>query len=58
MKGFTHGLVLALFLVAAIVCYVIGIPAGMVGFVLAGIAFEGLFWFGILGRKRNSKTSP
>lgn len=57
MKGFTHGLVLALFLIAAIVCYVIGFPAGIGGFILAGIAFEGLFWFGILGRKRNSKTS-
>lgn len=39
-------------LFAAIACYVFGIPAGGVIFLLLGIMFEGLFWLGLFGRKR------
>jgi len=38
---------------AATACYTFGIPRGGVLFLLAGLVFEGLFWFGLLGR--NSK---
>jgi hypothetical protein len=37
---------------AALGCYVIGIPVGGIGFLLLGLVFEGLFWFGLLGAKK------
>ena len=37
---------------AAIACYVFGLPAGGVVFFILGILFEGLFWLGIFGRKK------
>ena len=37
---------------AAIACYVFGVPAGGVVFIILGIVFEGLFWVGIFGRKK------
>lgn len=36
---------------AAIACYVFGIPVGGIVFLLLGLVFEGLFWFGLLGPK-------
>ncbi len=39
-------------LVAAIGCYVFGIPVGGVVFFILGLVFEGLFWFGIFGKKK------
>lgn len=42
---------------AAIACYVFGIPVGGVVFLVLGAVFEGLFWTGVLGRKKtNSGT--
>ena len=42
--------------VAALACYVFGIPLGGVVFLILGMAFEGLFWLGILGaRGKDSK---
>jgi len=37
-------------LFAAIACYTFGIPQGGFLFLLAGVIFEGLFWFGVIGR--------
>ncbi len=39
------------FFFAAIGCYVFGIPVGGVVFFIFGLVFEGLFWFGVLGKK-------
>ena len=37
---------------AAIACYVFGVPVGGVAFLAFGVIFEGLFWFGIFGKKK------
>jgi hypothetical protein len=37
--------------VAAIACYSRGIPQGSVLFLVAGLGFEALFWFGLLGKR-------
>lgn len=37
---------------AAMGCYVFGIPAGGIAFLLLGLVFEGLFWLGLLGPKK------
>lgn len=37
---------------AAIACYVFGIPAGGIVFLILGMGFEILFWFGLLGKKK------
>ncbi|MBY6211828.1 hypothetical protein KUV95_09680 [Microbulbifer agarilyticus] len=39
-------------LFAAIACYVFGIPAGGVIFLVFGMLLEGLFWFQLTRRKR------
>ncbi|MGM0525644.1 MAG: hypothetical protein ACQEQ8_05555 [Pseudomonadota bacterium] len=39
-------------LAAAIACYIIGVPGGGVMFLILGVIFEVLFWFGLFGRKR------
>lgn len=36
---------------AAIACFVFGVPFGGIAFVVLGIAFEGLLWLGIFGKK-------
>ena len=41
----------------AIGCYVFGIPAGGAVFFILGIVFEGLFWFGLFGKKSSHKNS-
>lgn len=52
MNLFTRvALVVACFF-AAIACYVFGVPAGGLVFILLGLVFEGLFWFGIFGKKK------
>jgi hypothetical protein len=42
---------------AAIGCYVFGIPAGGVLFFILGLIFEGLFWFGVFGKKPSKKKT-
>jgi hypothetical protein len=37
-------------LLAAIGCYVFGVPIGGSAFLVAGIIFEGMFWLGIFGK--------
>jgi len=44
-------------LFAAIACYVFGVPAGGVVFLILGLIFEGLFWIGIFGRKKRVPAS-
>jgi hypothetical protein len=39
-------------LFAAIACYAFGIPAGGFAFLILGLFLEGLFWFGLFGRKK------
>lgn len=36
-------------LLLAMVCYLIGIPAGSFVFLILGVGFELLFWFGVFG---------
>ncbi|UTW49615.1 hypothetical protein [Bacterioplanoides sp. SCSIO 12839] len=43
-------------LLAAIGCYTFGIPKGGIAFLLLGLVFEGLFWFGLLGNRKHKKT--
>jgi len=52
LKIIARVLLAAFFLFAAIACYVFGIPAGGVIFLLLGLVLEGLFWFGLFGRKK------
>lgn len=40
-------------LIAAIGCYVFGIPVGGVAFLVAGLVFEGMFWRGLFGKRKN-----
>ena len=44
-------LITVFFLFTAIACYVFGIPAGGVIFLVLGVAFEAMFWVGIFGKK-------
>lgn len=37
-------------LLAAIACYVFGVPVGGLAFLVAGLIFEGMFWLGIFGK--------
>jgi hypothetical protein len=55
VKIITRILILLLLLFAAITCYAIGVPRGTMAFIILGFIFEGLFWIGLLGRKKNSK---
>ena len=56
MKTFKRVLLAVFFLFAAIACYVFGFPAGGFVFLLLGLIFEGLFWFGLFGRKKASNS--
>jgi hypothetical protein len=57
LKLMTRISILIVFLIAAIACYANGIPRGGIAFTLLGVIFEGLFWIGLLGRKKSSKDS-
>jgi hypothetical protein len=46
-------LLIVLFFFAAIACYVFGVPAGGIVFLILGLIFEGLFWTGVFGRKKS-----
>ena len=52
MNKITRIAILASCLLLAVVCYVLGVPAGGGVFILLGIIFESFFWFGLL-KKRN-----
>ena len=43
-------------LFAAVACYVFGVPAGGATFLLIGLLLEGLFWFGLLGHRRQQSS--
>ena len=51
MKLLKRILLTVLCFFAAIACYVFGIPAGGAAFFVLGMAFEVMFWFGMLGKK-------
>jgi len=53
MKFFKRMLITVLCFFAAIACYVFGIPAGGMVFLILGLIFEAMFWFGIFGKKTN-----
>ncbi|WP_193747516.1 hypothetical protein [Cellvibrio sp. OA-2007] len=50
MNPILRAAVIVVCLVAAIGCYVFGIPVGGVAFLVAGIIFEAMFWLGIFGK--------
>ncbi|MDO8342562.1 MAG: hypothetical protein Q7T48_05130 [Cellvibrio sp.] len=50
MKTITRVIITVACLFAAIGCYAFGVPVGGVVFLLAGLIFEGMFWFGIFGK--------
>lgn len=52
MNIFIRVALIILFFFAAIACYTFGVPVGGVLFIILGIVFEGMFWFGIFGKKR------
>ena len=52
MNIFKRWIFTVLCLPLAISCYVYGVPVGGALFLLAGIVFELLFWFGLIGRLR------
>lgn len=51
MKLLKRVLLTVLCFFAAIACYVFGIPVGGIAFLILGMAFEVLFWFGVFGKK-------
>ncbi len=51
MRIFYRAIIVISCLIAAIACYVFGIPAGGAVFLILGAVFEGIFWFGLFGRK-------
>lgn len=55
MNKICRFLILAALLVAAISAYSYGSATGVFVFIILGFVFEGLFWFGLFGKK--SKTS-
>jgi hypothetical protein len=50
LKTATRVVIVVACLFAAIGCYFFGVPAGGVVFLLLGLIFEGMFWFGIFGK--------
>jgi len=56
MKWLGRTLIAIVCLIAAIMCYVFGAPAGGVAFLIIGGVLEMLFWIGILGPKKSQKS--
>lgn len=50
MKTITRVAIIVACLLAAIACYVFGVPVGGVAFLVAGLIFEGMFWLGVFGK--------
>ena len=48
--------IVGLCLLAAVICYVFGVPAGGGVFIVLGLLFETLFWIGLL-RVKNKRGS-
>jgi hypothetical protein len=51
MNKITRYAILAALLLLAVTCYVLGVPAGGGIFLLLGLVFEGLFWFGVFKKQ-------
>lgn len=45
-------LLTAVFLIAAVLCYVAGSRPGMMAFAAGGLVLEAVFWFRLLKRRR------
>lgn len=43
-------------LFAAIACYVVSYPTGIAIFIVLGMIFEMMFWKGIFGKKKRTKS--
>ena len=57
MKTLTRIAFTVICLLLALLCYFIGIPAGGVVFLVLGVGFELLFWFGVFsGTNTSVKT--
>lgn len=52
MKIITRVAITLACLLAAIACYVFGVTAGGVAFLVAGLIFEGMFWLRIFGKRK------
>ena len=50
LKPILRVVIIVMCLFAAIGCYVFGIPAGGIAFLVAGVIFEAMFWLGIFGK--------
>lgn len=57
MKIVARIIVSAVCLFAAVACYVFGAAVGGALFLLFGLMLEGLFWFGLFGRKKRQRAS-
>ena len=44
-------------LLLAMLFYIVGIPAGSFVFLILGVGFELLFWFGVFGGTKNSEKA-
>lgn len=56
MKASSRLFMIATCLLAAIGCYVFSAPTGSTVFLVAGLVFEALFWFGVFNKTENSSV--
>lgn len=47
-----YHLLTAAFLIAAVLCYVVGLNSGVIVFAAAGLVLESVFWFRLFKRRR------
>ncbi len=45
------------FLMVAAACYIFGMNAGGFAFILVGLVFEALFWFGVFAREEDLSSA-
>lgn len=48
---------LTLFFLMAAACYIFGMNAGGFAFILVGLVFEALFWFGVFAREEDLSSA-
>lgn len=54
MRSFKRFVVTALCLLAAVTCYLFGVPAGGVLFLILGFVFEVIFWARVFRRTKTT----
>ena len=52
MKSIKRFIVTALCLLAAVSCYLFGVPIGGALFLILGLSFEGIFWIRVFRRNK------